>query len=148
VWERDWLSDREPAEVLERFIRQCEEAEAADDKVAPRAVSTTDATLARIESKVDQVLALGQEACQEWLSIARAAFVTDLSYSFIRQAVIAGELPASKAGSVYRIARKDLVEWMEKLKGGCRRIPPKSELDELVRRHLPNRRGRKDSATR
>ena len=39
---------------------------------------------------------------------------------------------------VYRIARKDLAEWMERKKGGNLKILPKSELKELKDRYFPD----------
>ena len=42
----------------------------------------------------------------------------------------------------------DLADWLEKKKGGSSRVPPRSRLKELIDRHLPGLRGRKDSTTR
>ena len=78
----------------------------------------------------------------DFLSIKDAAGLTSLSYSHVRRAVLSGELPASNIGStrhpVYRIARKDLAEWMERKKGGNLKVPPKSELKELKDRYFPD----------
>lgn len=102
-------------------------------------------TIQRMESKLDRSLA-------EYVSLKSAADITGLSYSHVRRAVLGGELPASNVSTAshpaYRIARTDLTAWMQTKKGGPSPIPPRSDLDELIERHLPGLRSRKDSATR
>lgn len=105
-------------------------------------LSPTQQALERIEAKLDaQGAGPGLVAQADYLSIKEAAGVTRLSYSHVRRAVLAGELPASNVGSeshaIYRIARSDLATWMNTKKGGSR-LPPKSTLKELVKRHLPD----------
>jgi excisionase family DNA binding protein len=101
--------------------------------------------LNRIEEKVIY-------SASEYLTIKTTAQTASLSSSHIRRAVRSGDLPASNVGTadrpVYRIARKDLAEWMEKKKGETLNVPPSSELKNLIDRHLPGLRGRNDSATR
>jgi len=107
-------------------------------------------TLRRIEDKLDAALNVRQVS--DYVDIKSASKITGLSKSHIRRAVWSGELWASNVGATqrptYRIARTDLVAWMEKKKGGTINVPPKSDLDDLIQRHLPGLRGRKDSATR
>ena len=107
--------------------------------------------LERIEGKLDGVVRTSKPT-PEYASINQAARITGLSNSHVRRAVVAGELPASNIGSAshptYRIALKDLHDWMNKKKGGTVKVPPKSFIDDLIQRHLPGLRGRKDSATR
>lgn len=143
ICERDW-DPGEAEEALMQFIRPGGGAEAVGDQpgLPTISASATDATLHRIEAKVDRVLALSHEDRQEWLSIAQAASLTGLSYSHVRRAVIAGELLASNIGSqahaVYRVARQDLYEWMAKQKSGTVVVPPKAELKELLDRYFPD----------
>ena len=97
--------------------------------------------LERIEGKLDGVAEKSNPA-PDYSSIKQAARITGLSDSHIRRAVVAGELPASNIGSsashpIYRIALKDLHDWMNNKKGG-NRVPPKSKLKELINRHLPD----------
>lgn len=96
--------------------------------------------LTRIEDKLDAVIE--QPACEpDYCSIKQAAKITGLSDSHMRRAIRSGELPASNAGTqfrpAWRIARKDLDDWLEKKKGG-HSVPPRSKLKELVNRHLPD----------
>jgi excisionase family DNA binding protein len=96
--------------------------------------------LERIEDKLDGVAEKSKPA-PDYSSIKQAARITGLSDSHIRRAVVSGELPASNIGSsashpIYRIALKDLHDWMNNKKGG-NRVPPKSKLKELIHRHLP-----------
>lgn len=96
--------------------------------------------LERIEAKLNSLgVERGAVARAEYLSIQEAADVTRLSYSHVRRALLAGELPASNVGSalhaVYRIARSDLAAWMERKKGG-NVVPPRSELKGLVNRYF------------
>jgi excisionase family DNA binding protein len=78
---------------------------------------------------------------EEYLSIERAAKLTSLSATHLRRAIRSGGLPASNVGTAshptWRIARKDLDAWMQRNKGGLPSIPPKPELKDLIRRHLP-----------
>ena len=105
------------------------------------ALFITRQALERIEAKLDaQGAERGLAAQADYLSIKEAAGVSRLPYSHVRRAVLAGELPASNVGSdshaVYGIARSDLTAWMNTKKGGVR-LPPRSTLKELVKRHLP-----------
>lgn len=115
----------------------------------PEILSAIQDSLARIEGKLANQDGLN---AAEFVSLKAAARCTGLSYSHVRRTVLSGELPASNNGSashpIYRIARQDLLEWMERKKAGSVRVPAKSELDELVRRHVPGFRGRRNSATR
>jgi excisionase family DNA binding protein len=107
--------------------------------------------LRRIEIKLKQ-LACGSRVKLEYFSIRHAAKITGLSESYIRRAIRSGELPASNVGTwrrpAWRIARTELAQWMERKKGGTVSVAPRSSLGELIDRHLPGLRGRKDSATR
>jgi hypothetical protein len=75
----------------------------------------------------------------EYVSILRAAEITSLSYSHIRRAILADDLPAANVGSpahpIYRIARTDLIAWMERKKGGSN-DPPKSQVRGLIDRYF------------
>ena len=77
----------------------------------------------------------------DYLTIRSVAETTQLSESHIRRAIRSGDLPASNVGTpdhpIWRISRKDLVEWMDRKKGGTSKVPPKSSLTALVKRHLP-----------
>ena len=77
----------------------------------------------------------------DYLTIRSVAETTQLSESHIRRAIRRGDLPASNVGTpahpIWRISRKDLVEWMDRKKGGTSKVPPKSSLTALVKRHLP-----------
>lgn len=99
--------------------------------------------LKRVEDLTAEVRRLraemaGQRA--EYLSLKRAAEVTDLSYDHIRRAVESGELPAADKGNgakrLQRIARADLDRWMRRDRGRAG-APPRSELKEKVSRYLP-----------
>lgn len=84
----------------------------------------------------------------EWLSISETAAVTGLSVTTIRRAVVRHDLPAANAGTpkrpTWRIARKNLDEWMERKKSETAvAVPPGSELSDLIDRHLPGLRGRR-----
>jgi excisionase family DNA binding protein len=99
--------------------------------------------LKRVEELTDGVRRLRADLAEqrpEYLSIKRAALLTDLSYDHIRRAVESGELPASNKGNgqkwVWRIARADLDRWMQKDQGG-KHVPPRSELKQKMARHLP-----------
>jgi len=77
----------------------------------------------------------------DYLKIRSVAETTQLSESHIRRAIRCGDLPASNVGTpdhpTWRISRKDLVEWMDRKKGGTSKVPPRSSLKDLVKRHLP-----------
>jgi hypothetical protein len=111
--------------------------------------------LSVIEERIDQALKMIetlQASAAEWLSIKHAAILGDLSQTHLRRAIRSGALPASNAGTpsrpIWRIARIDLAAWMERNKAETAAVPPQSEVDDLIRRHLPGLRGRSDSATR
>ena len=76
-----------------------------------------------------------------YFKIREVAETTRLSESHIRRAIRRGDLPASNVGTpdhpIWRISRKDLVEWMDRKKGGTSKVPPRSSLKDLVKRHLP-----------
>jgi len=106
-----------------------------------------------LEQKIDALTELISLQVADWLTIEHAALVCDCSYDTIKRAVDRGELPASDIGNgekkaAHRIARSHLKAWMERNRGRTTAVPPRSELDELVRPHLPGLRGRNDSATR
>lgn len=96
-------------------------------------------TLRTITDRLGQFDALPPSA--EYLSIKRAATFTGLSQSHLRRAIRKGELPASNQGSqtrpIWRIARRDLVSWMEAKCGGTPIVPPKPELKGLIDRYFP-----------
>lgn len=83
--------------------------------------------LERIEGKLDEAVQSRNQPDAEYVSIKRAAKITSLSYSHIRRAILAGELTASNNGGpahpIYRIARKDLVEWMKRKRAGAESRP-------------------------
>jgi excisionase family DNA binding protein len=96
--------------------------------------------LARLENR----LALQD---QEYLSIDQAAAVLGVDGKHIRRAIKAGRLPCSNISNgsrkpMYRIARRDLEEWVR-----GRRVntaPPQSERELLVQKYLgPGRIRRK-----
>jgi hypothetical protein len=99
--------------------------------------------------RIETALAL---SAAEYVSIKWASYLTSLSPSHIRRAIKSGDLAASNCGTscrlLWRIARTDLIAWMATKKGGTPKVPPRSEIDELIQRHLPGLRIRKDSATR
>ena len=76
-----------------------------------------------------------------YFTIREVAETTRLSESHIRRAIRRADLPASNVGTpdhpIWRISRKDLVEWMDRKKGGTSKVPPRSSLKDLVERHLP-----------
>jgi hypothetical protein len=96
--------------------------------------------LARIEQ---QMAALTQcEGRHEpALSIKQASKCVNLSESYLRRAIARSDLPASNVGTanrpLWRIAGRDLEDWLLARKGGTPVIPPKSSLNDLIRRHLP-----------
>jgi excisionase family DNA binding protein len=74
-----------------------------------------------------------------YFRIREVAETTRLSESHIRRAMRRGDLPASNVGTpdhpIWRISRRDLVEWMDRNKGGTSKVPPRSSLKDLVERH-------------
>jgi excisionase family DNA binding protein len=78
-----------------------------------------------IEEKLERIEALLQHAlpAAEFYSIRQAARVIGVSPDHIRRAVTGGMLAVSNVGTMgrpmYRIARADLLAWMERGKAGC-----------------------------
>ena len=76
-----------------------------------------------------------------YFTIRAVAETTRLSDSHIRRAIRRGDLPASNLGTpdhpIWRVSRGDLIDWMDRKKGGPAKVPPRSSLKELVERHLP-----------
>jgi excisionase family DNA binding protein len=76
-----------------------------------------------------------------YVTIERAAEITTISDSHLRRVIRSGELPASNIGTAarptWRISRKDLDDWMQRKQGESPKLPPRSALDDLIRRHLP-----------
>ena len=97
-------------------------------------------TLATVLAALKRIEHLLNEQQHEWIDIEQAARLTSLSTSHIRRAISSRELAAANAGKAgrptWRIAKKDLRAWMESKKGGPT-VPCKSQLKELVNRHLP-----------
>lgn len=84
-----------------------------------RAVAVMEVLLARL----DQVLAQPPvPSAPEFYSIKGAAAVVGVSVDHIRRAVVAGSLACSNVGTMgrptYRIARADLLAWVERQKAG------------------------------
>lgn len=83
---------------------------------------------------------------QEFFSVDEIAKMAGLSRDHVQRAIDNYELPATDKGRgkkrLFRIARADFERWM---RDGRSPIPPRSELQEKVNRHLP---GCKPSATR
>jgi len=104
-----------------------------------------------IFDRLDRIETALTRSAAEFVSIKMASSLTGLSRSHLRRAIKSGELPASNCGTAYhplwRIARTDLIAWMATKKGGTPKVPPKSEIAELIQRHLPGLRGSSDSAT-
>ena len=93
-------------------------------------------------ARVDKVVRrTGSKVSSSCMSITSFLIVPQLSESHIRRAIRRGDLPASNVGTpdhpIWRISRKDLVEWMDRKKGGTSKVPPRSSLKDLVERHLP-----------
>src|SRR5262245_32520812 len=76
----------------------------------------------------------------EYVTLHDAARVTSFSYDFVYDAVRKGELPAVKKGRDWRVALADLRHWMDKDRGKAS-LPPRSELSDLERLHLPRLSG-------
>lgn len=166
LWGRVYIGDWNRPEGYETWLKSLRcliDAVDEDDTEKVRGVESAHAiqiqddlnqTISRIEIKLDHVLKGEGEggASIGFLSIKQAAHLTGLSSSHIRRAVKKGDVPASNVGTtqrpIYRIARKDLAEWMERKKDGTVNVPPNSELKNLIDLHLPGLRGRKDSTTR
>lgn len=86
---------------------------------------------------------------QGYLTIRQAAAFTGLSTKHIRRAMTRGELVCYDAGlgtkrKVIRIARKDIVAWMESRQ--VRQAPAKVERDSLVERFFPKKSRAKAAA--
>jgi excisionase family DNA binding protein len=77
-----------------------------------------------VEERLERIEAMLRGALQppEFYSIKGAAGVVGVSSDHIRRAVVGGILPASNIGTpsrpTYRIARTDLLAWVEKGKAG------------------------------
>jgi len=98
--------------------------------------------LTRIEGRIEALpQARDQGDNGSPLSIKQAAHSVNLSQTHIRRAIAGGRLTASNLGSaarpLWRVQRGDLVRWMEANQGGQPKVPPRSDLKELIRRHLP-----------
>jgi excisionase family DNA binding protein len=98
--------------------------------------------LARIEGRIEALSrAEGRPPDGSPLSIKQAAKAVNLSETHLRRAIARGELAASDVGSegrrLWRILPTDLSRWLERKKGGDQKVPPRSELKDLIRRHLP-----------
>jgi excisionase family DNA binding protein len=92
---------------------------------------------------------VGQEVCKilspvlqellsmpQYVTLKRAAELTEFSYDFLYDAVTSGDLPATKKGRNYRVAVSDLKAWMERDRDG-NHIPSRPQLSESGRRHFP-----------
>jgi len=121
-------------------------------KLSPEFQVFLDRLEQRIVNRLDRIETALTLSAAEYVSIKMASILTGLSPSHLRRAIKSGELPASNCGTSYhplwRIARTDLIAWMATKKGGTPKVPPRSEIEELIQRHLPGLLGRKDSATR
>jgi excisionase family DNA binding protein len=98
--------------------------------------------LARIEGRIEALSrAEGRPPDGSPLSIKQASKAVNLSETHLRRAIARGELAASDVGSegrrLWRILPTDLSGWLERKKGGDPKVPPRSELKDLIRRHLP-----------
>jgi excisionase family DNA binding protein len=93
----------------------------AGDKPVPIDEQQTVDLLKMLLAKVDALQAVSQ--LPEFYSIKRAAKVVDVSGDHIRRAVVGGVLAASNVGTMarptYRIARTDLLAWVDKGKAGA-----------------------------
>lgn len=101
-----------------------------------------DERLSSIQDDLARLVRRGGPDNPGYLTIEQVASWTNLSDSHVRRAIRGGDLPASNQGSdsnpTWRIALEDVKGWMLRKKGGDRKVvPPKSELDDLIRRHLP-----------
>ena len=71
--------------------------------------------------RIERLLQATQQA-PEFYSIRQAAAVVGVSPDHIRRAVVSGTLPCANVGTAgrptYRIARADLLAWVEKQKAG------------------------------
>lgn len=81
-----------------------------------------------VEEQLDRIEALLRAGvpAPEFYSIGEAAVVVGLSPDHVRRAVVGGTLACSNVGTAarptYRIARADLLAWMERRKAGA--LPP------------------------
>jgi excisionase family DNA binding protein len=99
--------------------------------------------LTRIEGKVETLARNeGRHPDHQPLSITQASKVVNLSETYLRRIIARGELPASNVGTaarpLWRIVPADLRRWLETKKGGHPKVPPRSDLKDLIRRHLPD----------
>lgn len=112
----------------------------------PTSEAPTLAMVVEILNRIEGRLA-GAPRMEGWhtdgppLSIKQASRSANLSESHVRRAIARGELAASNVGTagrpLWRIVRADLSRWLEAKRGGHSKLPPRSELKELIRRHLP-----------
>ncbi len=74
-----------------------------------------------------------------YFTIREVAETTRLSESHIRRAIRRGDLPASNVGTpdhpIWRISLGDVLEWMDRKKGGTSKVPPQSSLRDVFERH-------------
>jgi excisionase family DNA binding protein len=103
---------------------------------------TTLVLLQSLATKVDAIQSSLQPLQAEFYSIKQAAVVVGVSADHIRRAVVGGTLACSNVGTMgrptYRIARTDLLAWVEKQKAGA--IPParfKVKSIPVSRHHRP-----------
>jgi excisionase family DNA binding protein len=105
-----------------------------------------------IEERLERIEALLQVSLQppEFYSIKQAARVVSVSADHIRRAVVGGALAASNVGTMarptYRIARADLLAWVEMRKAGA--IPPagrKKSITPVSRHHRRSVIGHSDA---
>lgn len=111
-----------------------------------------EAKIADVISRLDRIeKALGQliprphdTGTPVSLSTANATLLTGVSQSHVRRAVKRGELPASNVGTahrpLWRITLHDLAVWYGRKKGGATAVPARSERNDLIRLHAPDRK--------
>jgi excisionase family DNA binding protein len=92
--------------------------------------------VSRVLSPVLTKLAEEARPTGEWVTLQEAARLTSFSYDFIYDAVRKGDLPAVKKGTDWRVAVTDVRTWMEKDRGQSP-LPPRSQLSDLINRHMP-----------
>ena len=59
-------------------------------------------------------------AAKQFLSIREAAQYLNVEYKTLYRLVVAGKIPASRVGGVYRIKRQDIDDYLEGQKGTAR----------------------------
>jgi len=98
-----------------------------------------------VEERLERIEAMLRRAVQppEFYSIKQAAGVVGVSPDHIRRAVVGGSLAASNVGTpsrpTYRIARADLLAWVELGKaGGIPRASRKRSGTPPSRHHRPH----------